>query len=741
MKNIFYYLLLLPTLLNAQYDYLDISVEINGQNSPVALAGGLNNPQFSAIDLDNNGVEDLVVYDKTGGICLTFINNGTAGQVEYSYAPAYQARFPQGGERFVKLRDFDKDGIPDVFFFARPTNYPNGGLGVLKGGYDSNNQIIFTPYDSTLTYDFGTQINQVLSFYSSDIPAIDDIDNDGDLDIVAFSDNFLYIRNMSWYRNMSVENGNGGTTLELELVHQCWGMVTETGTNNEVFMSSSIDTCPDNTFWQRSPRHAGSTLTAVDYNNDGIKDILMGDATINTINLLTNSLVNDTFLVVNQQTDFPNTDTTINIPTFPTVAFIDVNNDGKKDMLVSPTEQAFGESLTDSVVWYYQNIAAGNGIEPSFRQRDFLVGQMIDLGQDASPVFFDYNADGLLDILIGHYGYSQRDKTYRTGLTLLENTGTATQPSFTQITKDYEGWSSLQLLGMHPTVGDLDGDGDQDLILGLADGTLVYIENIAAANQTAQWATPIQNYATISIGRNAAPQLVDLDRDGDLDLAIGEYNRSIYYFENTGTATSPIFSATATTNRLGGIDTRILPVTSRRPSPCFLDIAGKYELLVGHQTGYPLHYKDVEPNIMGNYTKFDEGVEGLWTGTFTDLDAADINADGRLDLVIGNSRGGISFFSVDTNTVAIRQLNKATRQATFEVYPNPAQAEMTLDFAVANNQSLTVKYYNTLGQVAHQVILQEYKKNHQIKLPNMPQGLYFIQIEGYVTQSVFVMEN
>lgn len=728
------------TVLQAQYDYLDIPLSINGKNSPVAWAGGLNAPQFSAIDLDNNGVEDLLVYDKSSRICLTFVNNGTAGQVDYQYDPSYQERFPQGTERFIKLRDFNRDGIPDLFFFVRPTDYPNGTVGVLVGSYDSSNKIQFSPFDSTLTYDFGNQTAIVLSLFSSDIPAIDDIDNDGDLDIIAFGDNFLYARNMSWYKNMSVENGNGGTTLELVLEHQCWGMVTETGANNSVFLSNSIDSCPDNTNWIKSPRHAGSTLTAIDYNGDGIKDMIMGDATVNQLNMLTNTTINDTFLVTSQDTDYPNYDTTVHLLSFPTAAFIDVNNDNVKDMLVSPNELAIGEAVTDSVVWYYANTQSSNNLQLSFRQKDFLVGEMIDLGQGAVPIFFDYNADGFLDVLIGHYGYCQSDKTYKTGMTLLENTGTATQPSFELITKDYQNWSALQLLGMHPTVGDLDGDNDMDLVVGLADGTLLYIENTASGTTTAQWATPILNYESIDVGQNAAPQLIDLDRDGDLDLVIGEFNGNINYFENLGTTMAPIFGNTPTTQGLGGIDVRVLATSSRRPAPCFFEVDGKYELMLGHQTGYPIHYKDIDNNILGNYTKFDAVVESLWTGYFSNIDVADINNDGRLDMVIGNQRGGISFFSVDTNLVAVREI-AATNGVDnkLQLYPNPASDRVTLKLEKANNTLLLIELYNTVGQVVHQIELKDYSNQHEIVLPTaLDGGIYFVKIANHNTRPVLL---
>jgi hypothetical protein len=261
--------LILPFCLFAQYDYLDIPIQKNGANSLVALAGGLNAPQFSAIDLNNNGTLDLLIYDRTAQIALAFLNNGTVNQIDYQYAPEYNNRFPQNTANFMLAVDFNFDGIEDLFYFARTTSYPSGGVALLQGGYDSSNKIVFTAIDSTLLYVAPSLQKIPIFIYNPDLPAVDDIDNDGDIDILAFSTNFGFTRNISWYKNMSVENGTGLNSTEFELIHECWGMVTETNNNNTLFLSPSIDSCPDNGFWipptmGSGPRHAGSTLTAID---------------------------------------------------------------------------------------------------------------------------------------------------------------------------------------------------------------------------------------------------------------------------------------------------------------------------------------------------------------------------------------------------------------------------------------------------------------------------------------------
>ena len=83
--------------------------DANGNDLSLALAGGLNYPQFSNIDLNNDGKQDLFVYDRAGDKVLTFIARTTNGNIKYEYSPEYEEFFPKGHE-FMRLKDFNGDG-------------------------------------------------------------------------------------------------------------------------------------------------------------------------------------------------------------------------------------------------------------------------------------------------------------------------------------------------------------------------------------------------------------------------------------------------------------------------------------------------------------------------------------------------------------------------------------------------------------------------------------------------------
>ncbi|MEY3443963.1 MAG: hypothetical protein RLZZ519_2244, partial [Bacteroidota bacterium] len=186
MNSAKYLLLLLlgfgANLVNAQ-NYVfsnDIPVTVTGQTLKMAWAGGLNAPQFSEIDLDNDGRLDLAIFDRVGPRLLTFRNGGAAGQIDYTFAPEFISQFPANMKDWMLLRDFDDDGYVDIFTAVPQVSnvrvYRN--TSALTGGtlsFGLFKDTIISVYPPTLALYSG----------KSDIPAIDDIDGDGDLDILT----------------------------------------------------------------------------------------------------------------------------------------------------------------------------------------------------------------------------------------------------------------------------------------------------------------------------------------------------------------------------------------------------------------------------------------------------------------------------------------------------------------------------------------------------------------------------
>ena len=86
--------------------------------------------------------------------------------------------------------------------------------------------------------------------------------------------------------------------------------------------------------------------------------------------------------------------------------------------------------------------------------------------------------------------------------------------------------------------------GDLDLVGGEESGKLIYLEN-TGSSRTPEFVERIGTanpFDGIDVGVYSAPALGDLDDDGDLDLVVGEESGKLIYIENTGTSTEPEFA-------------------------------------------------------------------------------------------------------------------------------------------------------------------------------------------------------
>ena len=98
---IFIFLIFLSSKISFAQDFtfkFDNSLKItqNGQNLTNPFAGGFNAPQFSTCKLDKDGIEDLVVFDRTAQKLYTFLaKQDNTGKYFWQYAPQYENAFPK----------------------------------------------------------------------------------------------------------------------------------------------------------------------------------------------------------------------------------------------------------------------------------------------------------------------------------------------------------------------------------------------------------------------------------------------------------------------------------------------------------------------------------------------------------------------------------------------------------------------------------------------------------------------
>ena len=116
----------------------------NGVQFSSALSGGINAGQFSNVDLNLDGIMDIIVFDKSGNKLSPFINdNGT-----FIYAPKYRNNFPAIHD-WVLLTDYNCDGKNDIF------TYSSGGMAVYLN--TSNTELEFTQITSSVLSSFDSK--------------------------------------------------------------------------------------------------------------------------------------------------------------------------------------------------------------------------------------------------------------------------------------------------------------------------------------------------------------------------------------------------------------------------------------------------------------------------------------------------------------------------------------------------------------------------------------------------------
>ncbi len=696
----------------AQYTFSrwdSIPVIINADTLKYPFAGGFNNPQFSDIDLNGDGIMDLFVFDRSGNRVITFLNKGTPNVVDYKYAPEYQTKFPELAS-WALLVDYNNDGKKDIY-----TSTLKKGIKVYRNDYSVVDGLKFTLVDSLLYAD-----GALLYVSEWDLPAIKDIDSDGDIDILTF--NFAGAK-MEYYKNLSIENYGNSDSLKYTLQENCWGTFEESWGGCTVM----LDTCDPGKM--SGVRHAGSTTLALDLDCDNDMEAIIGDITCTKPYMLTNGGDSTNAHMISVSTSYPLIHP-IDISRFPAAFYVDVNNDGARDLLASPNALYISENNSSS--WYYKNINTDCTPDFSFQTNSFLQNDMIDVGEGANPVFFDYNGDSLLDLVIGNYGYYSSSSPYISGLSLYRNRGTPTQPVFELVTNDYANINSYGLLGVYPAFGDLDGDGDLDMILGESEGNLYYFDNTAGSGNPANFVLTQSNYKNIDVGQFSTPQLVDVNCDGLLDLLIGERSGNLNFYENTGSKTLADFTLVSTT--FGGVDVIASGDLTGYSSPFLtvLDSTGKYSLLVGSEHGRIYQYTDIENNLNGNFTLTDTVFSGIKAGERASISGADLNHDGTIDLAVGNYGGGIALYLNSGSPPPPLICPPAPPPPPFStsIFPNPVQDNLYISILGTSIDDIAViKIYNLIGQQLFSESFTENLESIVVNLEIYSAGIYFCKLD------------
>ncbi len=680
-KYILLLLLVISAQLNAQFQFNfndSILVFKNGSYLNLAWSGGQNNAQFSEIDYDFDGDKDLFIFDRSHDQIHLYRHEVASVQHYYVSDPAGFLRFPPGLRYRAYCADYDQDGKNDLFC------YTIGGLRVYKNVGNATIGLQWEQYSNYITSNYnGPELNLYIS--SADIPAIVDVEGDGDLDILTYHIGGEFLQ---YHQNQSQELYGHSDSLIFELKNSCWGGYREDVTTNGVFLFDNSGPCngsnvPNPELPQESaPKaHAGSTVLALDYDNSGVLDLILGDVSYTNMMLLINggTIPNSNSDMVSMSTNFPSNTTPVNMQLFPAGFYVDVDFDGKKDLVVTPNANNVSEN--ESSVLFYKNTGANTQPNFVYQTKSFLQNEMIEHGTASSPQIVDLNNDGLQDLIVSNFFTYKATGLKESRLAYYQNTGSIGNPKFTFVDVNFLNLAQANLgLRLFPSFGDLNGDGKADMMLGLENGSVAYYQNTTSGSNPT-FAAPILNYADqsgtpMNAGQYASPQLFDLNKDGKLDLILGKKTGELMYFENTGTTSNPTFTLLNTA--LGMVDTDTL-TPDGYAVPHFFRFQDTTYLLLGAHDG-AIHFYDSIDASLGSGTYFHErsadflGLKAA-IGAYSSCFVTDIDEDNHLDLFVGQDLGGLYRLEDEPgSTMAVAD----EEQAMLNIYPNPATTELTI---------------------------------------------------------------
>ena len=372
----------------------------------------------------------------------------------------------------------------------------------------------------------------------------------------------------------------------------------------------------------RGTLHGANTMALEDFDGDGDLDLFWGDFFEPGLLLIENRGSCRNISMRGEPTPFPRRDP-IRTSGYNAPAFGDLDGDGDRDMLVGVLGGAFNPNNTsvDNLLM----LEGRGGQRYDLRTRHFLT--QIDVGSESIPAWVDIDADGDLDLFLANK--IEPGDTQAGRLFFFENAGDAANPDL-YLRGEVADFASAYHYA--PAFGDVDGDGDYDIVMGTWGDELMLVLNEGSARAPV-WSEPQPALVTLTRGRNAQPTLGDVDGDGDLDLFIGESSGEINFYRNIGSPDSPQFELVA--DKFQAID------VGRRSAPHLgdLDGDGDLDLLIGSETEGIHLYRNTGSPTEPRFERDESFAPNV--APFSSPELVDIDADGVAELFTGTVGGGL----------------------------------------------------------------------------------------------------
>ena len=714
MKFLFLSILLFFSLnLFAQFSFRyenDIPLIINGETLGRAWEGGINSAQFQKMDLDGDGIEDLIVYHRMSGELTTYL----AKNNEFVWAPEYKSLFPTEINHWFILADYNCDGKMDIF-----TSVPQG-ITVFKN-ISSGNLPEWEQAVDFLRFDSGANIQ----VNASDIPGIADVDGDGDLDILTYR--FTTASTIDYYKNTSMEVNSNCDELTFTRETRRWGEFAECECNSFAFSGAScyVGGAANTSYDINNPtelEHAGGkTILLFDAEGDGDLDLITSDEFCQTLYYMEN--VGDAQnALMTSFSSYPAPNPAA-FQIFPNAFLADINFDGNKDLLISSNadDNVLNSIDFSNTAKVYSNL--GTNTQPDFTGNSvpFLQNEMLDLGENIYPVFADYDSDGDYDLFVGNRGQITQNG-FAASIFLFENTGGKFTPAFELVDDDFLGLKSQNLRNIKIQFADIDGNGQQDLI---------YQSTTTNSETKLQYRLNQGNFSftnaediAITIGENDNAYFYDVNKNGNVDLLLGTRFGALNLYVNKGNFIfeDVIQNYAGITANFEALNPNILITDLDNNGEQELiktDISGQISILSG-----TINADFVPSSVTKNILKNDllNAPRPTAISQISWMAAADLFGDGKPSLFIGNNRGGISVLK--NESIAVNGSESNAIQLT--LFPNPT----TSSFYIRTDTNAQAEMYTVKGEMIFSNLPISAGLSKEINTEPLAAGVYIVRVSN-----------
>ncbi|HZH74228.1 MAG TPA: T9SS type A sorting domain-containing protein, partial [Mariniphaga sp.] len=517
-----------------------------------------------------------------------------------------------------------------------------------------------------------------------------DIDNDGDKDLFLGNS----VGTIYYYENIGTT-----TNFSFEFKTDRWADILIIGGGAKL------------------ERHGSSSLDFADIDDDNDYDLFWGDFFGRSLYYIQNNGTAVTAVMDTPYTYdiYPQNEDSIWTSGFNMPRLADIDGDNDLDLFVTVL---YDNTVPQNLMFYRNN---GSSSNPVFNLDNDNFLKTLDMGTNSSPVFVDIDNDGDYDMFSGSARLPNGSLFY------FENTGTAANPSFNLVDTSFFGIEGN--LTITPSFGDLDNDGDFDLIIGEFLGRFSYYRNDGTPSSpyfvfVEQLKDNDGNF--ITAGNIARPFLIDIDNDNDLDLITGGFNGQIRSYRNIGTPENFLF--VRDTSFINFLDVGDLS------SPFLIDYDNDGDLdLFSGGSDKIFYYRNDGNNDSPQWTLVTDKFLNQTFGGYVYPSFVDINNDTDYDLFIGNIKGGIYYFRNNKVTSVINE-SELPQNFSLESYPNPFNSGTNIIVNIDNTEEVTLTVYDILGEKVRQIhngLLNKGRnvfywdskddKNHDIS-----SGIYFV---------------